>query len=135
MKIVVHSKMHAILKSVLWVAHGCSVGKVKCSRPRQTAEDGIQIELIVEGIGWNVSITDSAQLEKKPMDPIILFSQELDIGPSLEAAEFSPRPNNRILEDSYPQKLALTSPTSDGRSVGIVRSRTKATELVIYTSL
>jgi hypothetical protein len=26
--------------------------------------------------------------------------------------------------------LALTSPTSGGRSVGIVRSRTKATELV-----
>jgi hypothetical protein len=28
----------------------------------------------------------------------------------------------------YPQKLALTSPTSGGRSVGIVHSRTKATE-------
>jgi hypothetical protein len=30
----------------------------------------------------------------------------------------------------YPQKLALTSPTSGGRSVDIVRSRTKVTELV-----
>jgi len=28
----------------------------------------------------------------------------------------------------YPQKLALTSPTGGGRSVGIVRPRTKATE-------
>jgi hypothetical protein len=28
----------------------------------------------------------------------------------------------------YPQKLALTSPTSGGRSVGIVRWRTEATE-------
>jgi hypothetical protein len=28
----------------------------------------------------------------------------------------------------YPQKLALTLPTSCGRSVGIVRSRTKTTE-------
>ena len=28
----------------------------------------------------------------------------------------------------YPQKFALTSPTGGGRSVGIVRSRTKATE-------
>ena len=28
----------------------------------------------------------------------------------------------------YPQKLALTSPTGGGRAVGIVRSRTKATE-------
>jgi hypothetical protein len=32
----------------------------------------------------------------------------------------------------YPQKLALTSPTSGGRSVGIVRSRTKATEFVCF---
>jgi hypothetical protein len=31
----------------------------------------------------------------------------------------------------YPQKLALTSPTYGGRSVGIVRSRTKATEFVL----
>jgi hypothetical protein len=29
----------------------------------------------------------------------------------------------------YPQKLALTSPTGGGRSVGIVRSRTKAMEV------
>jgi hypothetical protein len=29
----------------------------------------------------------------------------------------------------YPQKLTLTSPTSDGLSVGIFRSRTKDTEL------
>ena len=28
----------------------------------------------------------------------------------------------------YPQKLALTSPTGGGRSVGIIRVRTKATE-------
>ena len=31
----------------------------------------------------------------------------------------------------YPQKLALTSPTGGGRSVGIVRSRTKATEFIL----
>ena len=30
----------------------------------------------------------------------------------------------------YPQKLALTSPTGGGRSVGMVRSRTKATEFI-----
>ena len=33
----------------------------------------------------------------------------------------------------YPQKLALTSPTGGGRSVGIVRSRTKATEFFFYS--
>ena len=31
----------------------------------------------------------------------------------------------------YPQKLVLTLPTGGGRSVGMVRSRTKATELVL----
>jgi hypothetical protein len=35
----------------------------------------------------------------------------------------------------YPQKLALTSPTSDGRSVGIVCSRAQATEFFLYTIL
>ena len=35
----------------------------------------------------------------------------------------------------YPQKLALTSPTGGGRSVGIVRSRTEATELVFLVSM
>ena len=33
----------------------------------------------------------------------------------------------------YPQKLALTSPTGGGRSVGIVRVRTKATEFSFVT--
>ena len=32
----------------------------------------------------------------------------------------------------YPQRLALTSPTGGGRSVGIVRSRTKATEFFLF---
>jgi hypothetical protein len=35
----------------------------------------------------------------------------------------------------YPQKLALTWPTSGGRSAGIVRSRTKATELLLLLLL
>jgi len=35
----------------------------------------------------------------------------------------------------YPQKLELTSPTSGGRSVGIVRSLTKATEFFFNNRL
>ena len=35
----------------------------------------------------------------------------------------------------YPQKLALTSPTGGGRSVGIVRSRTKATEFSLVLAV
>ena len=34
----------------------------------------------------------------------------------------------------YPQKLALTSPTGGGRSVGIVRVRTKATEFFLMNT-
>ena len=34
----------------------------------------------------------------------------------------------------YPQNLALTSPTGGGRSVGIVRLRTKATEFFFYVN-
>ena len=33
----------------------------------------------------------------------------------------------------YPQKLVLTSPAGGGRSVSIVRSRTKATEFSLVT--
>jgi len=35
----------------------------------------------------------------------------------------------------YPQELALTSPTGGGRSVGIVRVRTKATEFFFYSAV
>ena len=35
----------------------------------------------------------------------------------------------------YPQKLALTSPSGGGRSVGMVRSRTKATEFSLVLVL
>jgi hypothetical protein len=47
----------------------------------------------------------------------------------LESGEYGRRdPSRRPRGTFYPQKLALTSPTSGGRSVGIVRSRTQATE-------
>jgi hypothetical protein len=50
-------------------------------------------------------------------------------GSGLENREHGRRDPSRWPRDTlYPQKLALTSPTSGGRSVGIVRSRTKATE-------
>jgi hypothetical protein len=35
----------------------------------------------------------------------------------------------------YPQKLVLTSPTSGGRLVGIVRLRTKATEYIALSDI
>jgi hypothetical protein len=48
----------------------------------------------------------------------------------LESREYGSRNPSRWPRDTLcPQKLELTSPTSGGRSVGIVRSRTEATEL------
>jgi hypothetical protein len=53
-------------------------------------------------------------------------------GSGLESREYGRRDPYRWPRDTvYPQKLVLTSPTSGGRSVGIVRPRTKATELFI----
>jgi hypothetical protein len=52
--------------------------------------------------------------------------------PGLEKREYGRRdPSHSPHDTLYPQKLALTSPTSGSRSAGIVRSWTKATELFI----
>jgi hypothetical protein len=53
-------------------------------------------------------------------------------GSGLENREYGCGDPLRLPRDTlYPQKLALTSPTSGGRSVGIVRLRIKATEFVV----
>jgi hypothetical protein len=54
-------------------------------------------------------------------------------GSGLESREYGRRDPLHWPRDTISaKKLALTSPTSGGRSVGIVRSRTKATEFVNY---
>jgi hypothetical protein len=51
-------------------------------------------------------------------------------GSGLETREYGRRDPSRWPRGIiYPQKLPLTSSTSGGRSVGIVRSRTQATEI------
>jgi hypothetical protein len=49
--------------------------------------------------------------------------------PGLEKRDYGSR-ESVTLTILYPQKFPLTSPTSGGRSVGIVRSWTNATEFV-----
>jgi hypothetical protein len=59
-----------------------------------------------------------------------------DFMPGLESREHARRdPSSRPRGTHYPQKSALTSPTNDGRSVGIVRSRTQATEFVLFLNV
>jgi hypothetical protein len=52
-----------------------------------------------------------------------------DMRSGLENRDYEQRDPPRWQRDIlYPQKLALTSPTNGGRSVGIVRSQIKAME-------
>jgi hypothetical protein len=71
-------------------------------------------------------------LKRGPLN-LVSTSKELlerkSSGFCLESREYGRRdPSRWSLDNLYPQKLALTTPTSGGRSVGIVPSRTKATE-------
>jgi hypothetical protein len=57
-------------------------------------------------------------------------------GSGLESREYGRSdPSRRPRGTFYPQKLALTSPTSGGRSVSIVSSRTQATEFLHFRFL
>jgi hypothetical protein len=70
-------------------------------------------------------------LERGPLS-LMSTTEELlgrnNTGCGLENLEYGRgNPLRRQRDTLYPQKLALTSPTSGGCSIGIVRSRTKAT--------
>jgi hypothetical protein len=71
-------------------------------------------------------------LERGPLS-LVSTTEELlgrkSSGSGLENRDYGRRdPSSWPRGTLYPQKLALTSPTSGGRSVGKVRSRTQATE-------
>jgi hypothetical protein len=77
-------------------------------------------------------------LERGPLSQVSTIEELLgrnSSGPGLENREYGRGDPLRWPRDTlYPQKLALTSPTSGGRSVGIVCLRTKATEFVSVLS-
>jgi hypothetical protein len=73
-------------------------------------------------------------LERGPLS-LISTTEELlgrkSSGSGLENQVYGRRDPSRWPRGKlYPQKLALTSPISGGNSVGIVRSRTQATEFM-----
>jgi hypothetical protein len=76
-------------------------------------------------------------LERGPLSLVITTEELLgrnSSGSGLESREYGRRELlRRPLNTLYTKKLALTSPTSGGRLVGIVRSRTKVTEFVPVT--
>jgi hypothetical protein len=74
-------------------------------------------------------IWELVDLERGPLSLVTTIAELLErksCGSGLESREYCRRDPSRWL-----QKLALTSPASGCRSVGIVRSRTKATEFFI----
>jgi hypothetical protein len=67
-------------------------------------------------------------LERGPLSLVTIIEELLvwkSSGSSLENRMTGGDPLRWPHDFLYPQKLALTSPTSGGRSVGIVRLRTK----------
>jgi hypothetical protein len=67
-------------------------------------------------------------LERGPLSLVSTIAELLErksSGSGLEIREYGLRDPSR---SPYPQKLTLTKPTSGGRSVSIVLSRTQATE-------
>jgi hypothetical protein len=71
-------------------------------------------------------------LERGPLILVSAIEELLErkgIGSGLEIREYGRRDPSRLPRGTlYPQKLALSSPTSGDRSVGIVRLRTQAAE-------
>jgi hypothetical protein len=84
-------------------------------------------------IFWEV-----ASLERGPLSLVSTIEELLrrkSSGCGLESLEYGPRDPSRWSRGNlYTQKSALTSPTGGGHSVGIVRSRTQATELLMWWS-
>jgi hypothetical protein len=72
-------------------------------------------------------------LERGPLSLVNTIEELLErksSGSGLESREYGRRdPSRRPRITLYPQRLALTSPTSGGLSFSIVRSRTQAAEL------
>jgi hypothetical protein len=80
-------------------------------------------------IPWEI-----VDLERGPLCLVTTIEEILErnsSGSGLENRYYGRKDPSRCPRDTlYPQKLALTSPTSDGRSIGIVHSRAKAKQLL-----
>jgi hypothetical protein len=82
---------------------------------------------------------EEVALEQGPLSLVSTIEELLgrkSSGSGLESREYGQGDPLRWPRDTlYPQKLPLTSPTSGGRSVGIVLSWTKATEFVLFVNV
>jgi hypothetical protein len=85
-------------------------------------------------IFWNMNIQRSPPLDPSYLEPdesnpnTIKINFKIVNTSSLGLEKSRGGPLRYSRDTLYPQKLALTSSTYDGRSVSVVRLRTKATE-------
>jgi hypothetical protein len=73
-------------------------------------------------------LTSARPRHRKPH----VISYEMSLNSGIVRTPVTYRHHADHVAPSNPQKLALTSPTSGGRSVGIVGSRTQATEFSFF---
>jgi hypothetical protein len=89
------------------------------------------LQILRSGFGYQIC-WKVLGLERDPLSLVSTTEKLLgrnSSGSGLEKREYDCGDPPRWLSGTlYPQKLALTSPTSSGRSVGIAHSRTLATE-------
>jgi hypothetical protein len=82
-------------------------------------------------IFWEVLGLERSPLSLLSTNEELIDRKRSDSG--LESREYGREDTLRLPRNTLPpQKLELTSPTSGGCSVGIVRSRTQATEFIVY---
>jgi hypothetical protein len=97
-------------------------GQSSCLQIQRSWFDSRRYQIFWEVVG----------LEQGPLS-LVSTTEELlgrkGSGSGLKSREYGRRDPSRWPRGTlYPQELALTSPTSGGRSIGIVRSRTQATK-------
>jgi hypothetical protein len=104
-------------RPLLW-----SSGQSSCLQLQRSGFDSRRYQIFWEVVG----------LERGPFSLVSTIEELLgrkSSGFGLEIREYGSRDPSRWSRGTlYPQKLALTPPTSGDRSVGIVRSRTKSME-------
>jgi hypothetical protein len=117
--------INILLRQPLW-----SSGQSSWLQSRRSGFDPQRYQIFWEIVG----------LERGALN-LVSITEELlgkkSSGSGIENREYGRRDHwSRWPRDThYPQQLALTEPTNGGRSVGIVRSRTKAIELIILLLL